>query len=82
MSPIRSALRTFVSDTFFVDTFGDDDSFMKTGVLDSTGMLELINFMEETWHFKMQDDELTPDNLDSVTRAVAFVERKLKKSAA
>jgi acyl carrier protein len=82
MSPINTAIRTFISDTFFVDTFADDDSFMKTGVLDSTGMLELINFLEETWHFDMQDDELVPENLDSVNRATAFVEKKLQKSAA
>jgi acyl carrier protein len=82
MSPISAAIRTFISETFFVDSFDDDDSFMKTGLLDSTGMLELINFIEETWHFKMQDDELIPENLDSVNRATACVERKLTRSAA
>lgn len=82
MSDVSRAIRTFISDTFFVDDFGDEDSFMKSGVLDSTGMMELIGFLEDTYGFKMADDELIPENLDSLARATAFVEKKRTTKAA
>lgn len=79
MNETRASIRRFISDTFFVDGFADDDSFLKTGILDSTGMLELIGFLEDTWAIKLDDGELIPENLDSVNRAAAFVQKKLGK---
>jgi acyl carrier protein len=54
----------------------DSQSLMQTGVVDSTGILELIMFLEEQVGVKVADDEMLPENLDSVERIVAFVERK------
>lgn len=54
----------------------DSDSLMKSGIMDSTGILELIMFIEETFGFKLGDDEMLPANLDSVDNAVNFIERK------
>ncbi len=53
------------------------DSFMETGILDSTGILELIGFIEETFDFEVDDDEMVPENLDSVANAVGFIQKKL-----
>ena len=80
MSETRAEIRKFIQDTFFVEGFGDEDSFLKTGVLDSTGMLELIAFLEEKWGIKLQDAELVPENLDSVARVSAFVDGKRRAS--
>ena len=55
---------------------GDEDSFMENGVLDSTGVLELIAFLESTFGITVEDDELLPDNLDSIARVATFVRRK------
>ena len=55
---------------------GDEDSFMEKGVLDSTGVLELIAFLESSFGITVEDDELLPDNLDSIARVAAFVRRK------
>ena len=63
-------------ETFFIDDFADDDSFLKTQIIDSTGMMELVAFLEDAFGVVIGDDELVPDNLDSLARAVAFVERK------
>jgi acyl carrier protein len=73
---LRDRIRNFIVDTFFVDGFGDDDSFLRKGLIDSTGMLELVAFIETEFGFKVADSELVPENLDSLSRVVAFVSRK------
>jgi acyl carrier protein len=55
---------------------GDDQSFLKTGVLDSSGLLELITFIENTFGITVQDDELVPENLDSLNNVTAFIIKK------
>ncbi len=57
-------------------SLADDVSLMQTGVVDSTGILELILFLEESCGIKVQDEEMIPENLDSVSNIVAFVARK------
>ena len=69
-------IRRFIEETFIVDGFADDDSFLRTGVIDSTGMMELVLFLEREFEIKIADTELLPRNLDSIARAAAFVERK------
>ncbi len=73
---LRERIRNFIVDTFFVDDFGDDDSFLRKGLIDSTGMLELVSFIETEFGIKLEDKELVPENLDSLSRVVAFVSRK------
>ncbi len=51
-------------------------SFMESGLIDSTGVLELVAFVEEKYGFKVGDDELVPENLDSVANLAGFVARK------
>lgn len=53
-----------------------DDSFLERGLIDSTGMLEVILFLEETYGVKVADEEMIPENLDSVRKIAAFVQRK------
>ncbi|HYO55978.1 acyl carrier protein [Archangium sp.] len=73
---LRERIRNFIVDTFFVDGFGDDDSFLRKGLIDSTGMMELVAFIETEFGIKLEDKELVPENLDSLSRVVAFVGRK------
>ena len=73
---LRQEVRRFIADTFFVDEFADDASFLEQAIIDSTGMLELVLFVETTFGVKVSDEELVPEHLDSVDRVVAFVERK------
>ena len=73
------ATRKFVIDNFlFGDgaSLQDDQSFLGSGIVDSTGMLELIMFLESQYGIQIQPEEMLPENLDSVNRVVAFVTRK------
>jgi acyl carrier protein len=70
------AIRAFISETFFVDDFANDESFLQSGTIDSTGMLELISFVETNFEIEIDDTELVPENLDSVDNLVAFLARK------
>jgi len=54
----------------------DGDSFLDSGIIDSTGVLEIILFIEETFGIKVNDDEMIPANLDSVDNLAAFINRK------
>ncbi|MBN2106753.1 MAG: acyl carrier protein [Deltaproteobacteria bacterium] len=54
----------------------DDQSFLKTGVLDSSGLLELITFIENTFGITVNDDELVPENLDSLDNVEKFILHK------
>ncbi len=57
---------------------GVDDSLLGRGIVDSTGMLEIIMFIEEQLGVTVMDEEMVPENLDSVSRIAAFVESKRK----
>ncbi len=58
-----------------------DDSFLEKGIVDSTGILEVIFFLEEEFGIKVSEDEMIPENLDSVSNIVGFVGKKLSVSA-
>lgn len=75
MTP-RERLRTFIVDTFFVDDFQDGDSFLRNRLIDSTGMMELVAFLESDFQVKVADAELVPENLDSIDNLVAFLAKK------
>jgi acyl carrier protein len=77
---IAQQVRQFIlSNYLFTDDeskLKDSESLMQSGTMDSTGILELIMFLEETFEIKVGDDEMVPANLDSVDNVVAFVNRK------
>ncbi|MFX0195927.1 MAG: acyl carrier protein [Candidatus Hodarchaeota archaeon] len=83
---IEFQVRDFIIEQFlFNKDDGDlpnDASFLETGIVDSTGILEIIAFLEETYGIAIEDDELIPENLDSVDNAVSFVKRKLEAQRA
>lgn len=73
---VAPRLRGFIEETFFVDSFTDSESFLKNRLIDSTGMMELVAFIEAEFGFKAVDSELVPANLDSIDNLVAYVARK------
>lgn len=73
-------VRSFVVANYLIgrdDGFSNDDSFLELGIIDSTGILELISHLENTYGIEVTDDELNPDNLDSINRITAYLARKL-----
>lgn len=83
---IEKKIRSYILENFlFTDdesALKNDESFIGAGLIDSTGILEIILFIEETFGFKVLDEEMLPENLDSVKNLVAFVEYKRPALAA
>jgi len=79
---IRNKIMQFIVDNFLFNAdsvkFHDDDSFLEEGIIDSTGVLELIEFIEENFNFKVEDDELIPENLDTINNVVSYINRKIE----
>jgi acyl carrier protein len=77
---LRERIRAFLLDNYLFtadkSALGLDDSLLGRGIVDSTGMLEIIFFIEEQLGIKVKDDEMIPDNLDSVNRIAKFVESR------
>jgi acyl carrier protein len=59
------------------ESLKEDTSFLERGIIDSTGILELVMFLEETYRIKIEDDELIPENLDNLRNITQFLQRKL-----
>ena len=79
MSNTTSELRQFVTENFLFGqeiALADDDSFLEQGIIDSTGVLELVTFIESQYQIEIDDSELVPDNLDSIERLVRFIQSK------
>jgi acyl carrier protein len=77
---IEQDIRQFVIQNFLFgrgDQLRNDESFLESGVIDSTGVLELVSFLQEKFGVSIEDDELVPANLDSVELVTSFIERKL-----
>ena len=81
---IKSQILKFVHENFLhanpENELEDDQSFLDSGIIDSTGVLELVTFIEETFKINIEDDELIPENLDSVEKLTQFIQRKKEYS--
>jgi len=79
MNDIKLQIRQFIAKTFYVPdptALGDDLSLLDQGIVDSTGVLEVVHFLEESFQIKVADEEISPDNLDTIGRISAYVTRK------
>jgi len=78
---LNEELRQFVIDNFMFGKpyigFANDHSFIEKGIIDSTAVMELVAFLEERYRFKLQDQDLIPDNLDSINSLTRFVASRL-----
>lgn len=78
---IKRKLNAFIRNEFLSGdkdfVLNDHDSFLEKGVIDSTGVLELVDYIEETFGIKIDDEELIPDNLDSLDKLTNFITEKI-----
>jgi len=76
----KKLIREFIVTNFLFGSkdakFSDDDSFLETSIIDSTGMLELVAFVETSFGIEVADTELVPENLDSINKLAGFIEKK------
>lgn len=76
---LKEQIRKFIISNFYVAdpaSLANDASLLDAGIVDSTGVLEIITFLESDLGVTVEDAEMLPDNLDSVDRLVAFVQKK------
>jgi acyl carrier protein len=79
----RDQVRKFIATNFYLpnpDDLSDDASLLESGVIDSTGVLEVISFLEENFGFTVEEGDMLPDNLDSISLISAYVERRLAEA--
>jgi acyl carrier protein len=79
---VHQEIRKFVIDFFLFGQDGgltNEESLLEKGIIDSTGVLELVAYLEKTFAIKVHDAELLPENLDSINAIVAFLQRKNQK---
>lgn len=78
--PVKEQIKEFIAENFLFNPDGfdlsEDASFLDEGVVDSTGTLEVVMFVEETFGIVVGDDEIEPDNFDSVNKLAAYIARK------
>jgi len=80
MAETVTTIRQFIFDNFLFDAdeseLQNDSSFLDQGIIDSTGVLELVEWLEDEFNISVDDEELIPENLDSVNSLAAFIARK------
>ena len=79
---LRQYIREHLTFSPAAQKITDDDSLVARGVIDSTGVLELVAYLEEHFKIRVEDDELLPENLDSIRNLSSFIERKRAHVAA
>jgi len=81
MKDIKQTVRAYILENFLMGSagaeLGDDKSFLDHHIIDSTGFIELVMFLETTYGIKIQDEEMIPENLDSIAQIDSFVAGKL-----
>jgi len=77
---MKDTIRQYILDYYMMgsspDALDDDASLLEIGVIDSTGVLDLIAYLEEQFHITVEDAEMIPQNLDTINHLCQYVERK------
>ncbi len=83
--PAELLVRRFIADSFLyrerLSSFSNDASFLEANLIDSTGVLELVMFLEKTFSIHVEDSEIVPENLDSIRKITAYIKRKTAPAA-
>lgn len=77
---MKAIIRSFVLENYMYgaapEELDDSVSFLESGIMDSTGIMELVMFLEEEFEIKVQDAEMVPENLDSVNNLLKYLHGK------
>ncbi len=80
MADVKQEIVKFIEENFVMGrkniTLDPEKSLIESGIMDSTGVLELVMFLEERFNIKIEDEELVPENLDTINNLVAFLKKK------
>lgn len=84
MENVKQDIRHFIVTNYcfgLEGRIGNEESCMENGIIDSTGILELVSFLEEKYKIFIEAEEIIPENLDTIDRMTLFVSRKLAQTA-
>lgn len=77
---VKEQIRNYIAENFLFSSNGftldDEESFLEAGVVDSLGVVELVSFVEENFNVQVPDDDIVPDNFDSVDNLAAYIARR------
>jgi len=77
---VKDQIKKYIAENFLFSnngfTLDDDESFLEAGVVDSLGVVELVSFVEENFNVQVPDDDIVPDNFDSVDNLAAYIARR------
>ncbi len=79
---VAGRVRAYIEENLLLnsaDTFSDTSSLIENGILDSTGAMDLVAFLEQAFAITVNDDDMVPENLDSVDQICGFIKRRLSK---
>ncbi len=80
MAEAKTIIKEYISENFLMGqndiNLEDETSFLELGLLDSTGVIELVTFLEDEFGIQVEDDEITPENLDTLNRISSYIEKK------
>ena len=79
-----ASVRQFIIENFLFEednNLKEETSFLESGIIDSTGILELVMYIEETYGISVDDEEIVPENLDSISNITQYIQRKQQQSA-
>lgn len=78
---VNEKIRSFILENILAGSRGatldDNDSFLEKGIIDSTGILELVSFIEDEFKIQVRDEELVPDNFDSVSKLAGYITTRI-----
>ena len=80
MEGYKNKVRTFIVENFLfgnADGLEDNTSLLDKGIIDSTGVLEMVGFLSDEFSITIEDDELVPENFDSIEKVATYLQKKL-----
>lgn len=82
MSDYAAVVKEFIVSNFLFGSddgsLGEEDSFLENGIIDSTGIVEVVAWVEETFDIKVRDEDLLPENFDTLKRLISYIARSVK----
>lgn len=83
MEQIKQSVKNYILENVLYGAdkgeLGYDDSFLEKGIIDSTGIMEIVSFIEEEFNIPVHDEELIPENLDTINNLARFITSKTEK---
>lgn len=80
MKSVEEKIRAYIAENILFSNNGypylDDDSFLEEGIIDSMGIMELVAFVDESFGINVEDEELVPDNFDSINKLAIYIRHK------